>query len=103
MGTGTPAAEDQICLLQINSADNVAVAVQALQAGHKENIGGAMLVVLQNVNLGAKLALRDIAVGEKIIKFGEPIGSASEAILAGEYVHTHNLQSDYIPTAGHDR
>jgi hypothetical protein len=44
------------------------------------------------------VAARDIAAGEKIIKYGVPIGSATRDIGAGEHVHTHNVQSDYIPT-----
>ena len=44
------------------------------------------------------VAARGIGTGEKIIKYGAPIGSATEPIAAGAHVHTHNLQSDYLPT-----
>jgi len=40
-----------------------------------------------------KFALRDIAAGEPIIKYGESIGRATRAIRAGEHVHVHNLVS----------
>jgi altronate dehydratase len=50
------------------------------------------------VPLGHKIAARDIAVGEQIIKYGAPIGSAARAIASGEHVHTHNVKSDYLPT-----
>lgn len=50
------------------------------------------------VPLGHKVAARDIAAGEKIIKYGAPIGSASCPIASGEHVHTHNVKSDYLPT-----
>jgi hypothetical protein len=33
-----------------------------------------------------------------VIKYGAPIGSATRDIAPGEYVHTHNLKSDYLPT-----
>ena len=36
--------------------------------------------------------------GERIVKYGAPIGSARGDIAPGAYVHTHNLASDYIPT-----
>ena len=39
-----------------------------------------------------------IAAGEKIMKYGAPIGSATRAIAPGEHVHTHNVRSDYLPT-----
>ena len=48
--------------------------------------------------MGHKVAARAIAAGEKIIKYGGPIGSATREIAAGEHVHTHNVKSDYIPT-----
>jgi altronate dehydratase small subunit len=39
-----------------------------------------------------------IPTGEKILEYGAPIGSATCDIRPGDYVHTHNLQSDYLPT-----
>ena len=99
MAVADPSGSSQVNLLQINPADNVAVAVMPLAAGHEEMVAGKKLTLRQDVTLGGKVALANIAAAEKIVKFGEPIGSASAAILAGEYVHTHNLQSDYIPTA----
>lgn len=57
-----------------------------------------VIVPSHTVPLGHKIAAQDIAPGEKIIKYGVPIGSATEAIASGAHVHTHNVQSDYIPT-----
>lgn len=42
---------------------------------------------------GQKYALREIAAGEAIIKYGFPIGAASQDIRAGEHVHSHNLKT----------
>ncbi len=42
---------------------------------------------------GHKTALKDIAAGESVIKYGFPIGKASSNIKAGEHVHTHNLKT----------
>ena len=42
-----------------------------------------------NVENGHKYALCDIKKGENIIKYGFPIGHATEDIAAGEHVHTH--------------
>ena len=47
---------------------------------------------------GFKIAIRAISKGEKILKFGVSIGSATVDIGAGEVVHLHNLKSDYIAT-----
>ena len=48
-----------------------------------------------DVNLadGHKYALREIAPGEAVIKYGYPIGHATEAIGKGEWVHSHNLRT----------
>jgi len=51
------------------------------------------LSVLGNVPYGHKIATRDIALGELIIKYGEEIGIATRSIRKGEYVHIHNLDS----------
>ena len=47
-----------------------------------------------NLENGHKYALRDIACGENIIKYGNPIGHATRDIKCGEHVHTHNLETN---------
>ena len=52
---------------------------------------------LDNVEVredGHKYALRDIAEGENVIKYGMPIGHATCSIARGEHVHTHNLATN---------
>jgi len=44
--------------------------------------------------LGHKYALNDIAIGEPIIKYGMPIGTATEFIPQGAHVHTHNIKTN---------
>ena len=68
-----------------------------LRLHHADNVL-TVIVATHTIPLGHKVAARDIAAGEKIIKYGAPIGSATRAIASGEHVHTHNVQSDYIPT-----
>ena len=51
---------------------------------------------LDNVEVredGHKYALRDIAVGEKVIKYGMPIGETTAAVAKGEHIHTHNMKT----------
>jgi len=43
---------------------------------------------------GHKYALRDIAAGENVIKYGMPIGHATYAIAKGEHVHVHNVKTN---------
>ena len=59
-----------------------------------------MLIIndLDNVGVdvsdGHKYALRDIAEGENIVKYGQPIGHATRPIARGEHVHTHNVKTN---------
>jgi len=85
-------------LLQLSPGDNVLVARAGIRAGEMLALDGQAIAVATAIPLGFKVAARDLAAGEKIIKYGAPIGSATQAIRAGEIVHTHNMQSDYLPT-----
>ena len=85
-------------VLVLSPEDNIAVACVDLRAGTELVIDGLALRLDRDVPTGHKLARRPIAAGEKVIKYGAPIGSARQAISPGAYVHTHNLGSDYIPT-----
>jgi altronate dehydratase small subunit len=85
-------------LLRLAREDNVLVAVTTLAAGEQVLIDGQRYHCPVALPLGHKLAARPIGAGEKIIKYGAPIGSATRAIAVGEHIHTHNMQSDYLPT-----
>jgi hypothetical protein len=85
-------------LLQIHAADNVYVAREPVAAGEVLLPAGVAIVVRDRIELGQKMAARDILCGEKIIKFGVPIGSATMDIPAGTHIHLHNMQSDHLPT-----
>ena len=52
------------------------------------------VTALQPIPIYHKIAIRPIAKGEKIYKYGQPIGVASADIARGEHVHVHNLESD---------
>jgi (2R)-sulfolactate sulfo-lyase subunit alpha len=47
----------------------------------------------QAVPIGHKIALRDLAVGDTVIKYGEDIGKVVAPIAKGDHVHTHNLKT----------
>jgi len=85
-------------LLRLDPQDNVAVATTTLQAGESVTIGGRPVTLPDRVPTGHKLALVPIAAGEKVAKYGSAIGSATCDIRPGDYIHTHNLKSDYLPT-----
>ena len=78
-----------IALFQIDSRDSVATALRDMAAG--ETALGVTLA--QPVPKGHKVAVRPIAAGEQVLKFGFPIGRATAAILPGEHVHIHNVKT----------
>lgn len=84
--------------LVLAAGDNVAVATADLSAGTQCEIAGRSVRLGATVRTGHKFAVRAIAAGERIVKYGAPIGRATRTIAAGEYVHTHNMESDYLPT-----
>ena len=49
-----------------------------------------------DISDGHKYALCDIAKGENVIKYGQPIGHATSDIKEGEHVHTHNLATNLL-------
>jgi len=83
--------------------DNIGVAVVNLEPGDSATGPGWTITLQSKVAIGHKLAIRAIPKGEKVYKFGAPIGSATTAITPGELVHTHNLKSDYTPTYTHEK
>jgi len=85
-------------ILVLAPQDNVGVAKTALRAGESPSIGGREVTLAESIEQGHKLAVAPIAAGQKVLKYGAPIGSATRDIEPGESVHTHNLKSDYLPT-----
>lgn len=85
-------------LLLLSPADNVLVAIRSIERGSTLTIGGQAVQVTERIPLGFKMAARDISTGEKIFKYGAPIGSATCDVSAGSTVHVHNMKSDYLPT-----
>jgi len=79
--------------VKIHPADDVAVAVQALIAGDELMVEGERVVLAGDVAAGHKVALRPLARGQTVIKYGFPIGAATAAIAPGEWVHSHNLKT----------
>ncbi len=86
--------------LRLSVNDNVLVVVKAILEGQEFEIEGVKVKAKKTIPFGHKIAARALNAGEKIVKFGMPIGSTTTTISAGEHVHTHNLQSDYIPSFG---
>lgn len=85
-------------LLLINASDNVLICCQSIKAGTELVIEDSICTVTTDLGLGHKISRYDIGSGQKIMRGGVPIGSATDAIVFAEHVHTHNMKSDYIAT-----
>jgi altronate dehydratase small subunit len=92
----TPSSDSRLILL--DPSDNCLIAATRLIAGTEIRIDGALVRLAKDVDLGHKLARRDIAAGEKIRRCGALIGTCTVPAARGAHLHLHNLRSDYIPT-----
>lgn len=81
-------------VLQINDADNVAVALKDYKAGDSIVIGSKEIKITEDIARGHKIALTSISEGENVLKYGYPIGHAKAPIAPGEWVHTHNTKTN---------
>jgi altronate hydrolase len=84
-----PAAENSA--IRLHPADNVAVARVPIPAGAALLVDGVRVVARDAIPAGHKLAVAAIQPGEIVLRYGQPIGRASQPIAPGGHVHTHNL------------
>ncbi len=84
-------AQNDTMSLRIHGDDNVAVALQDLDAGSRIDVGARRILLRDAVGKGHKFALHDIAAGQPVLKYGFVIGKASADIAAGDHVHSHNM------------
>ena len=86
---------------QLDLADNVATLLE--DATGVVQIRGAapdQVQLLEPISRGHKVALKDIAAGDAVVKFGVSIGHATQPIRRGGWVHLHNLASDLDERSG---
>jgi altronate hydrolase len=91
----TPLEETDRHFLILNEKDNVGVARVPIPAETQLDKNGQKIITRENVQPGHKIALRPVASGESIYKYGETIGKATREIAAGEWIHTHNIVPDF--------
>ncbi len=86
-------------ILMHEADDDVGVAVEDLEAGTE--VGAVTLEgqpvrtvkLVDNVPLGHKVAMRDLASGKDVVEYGRVVGSLTQAARRGAHVHTHNLRT----------
>lgn len=79
--------------LQIHPSDHVAVALCKLDWDTAFTFGAEILRLSDPIPMGHKFALSPIKAGAYIQKYGFPIGTATQDIQPGQWVHTHNMKT----------
>jgi altronate dehydratase small subunit len=83
----------------VDPEDNVATALREVSAGETVTVAVGdeqrTVDVHEAVRFGHKLAVESIPEGETVTKYGRSIGNATTDITAGEWVHVHNVESNY--------
>jgi altronate hydrolase len=79
--------------LLVHPDDTVAVALRPLAAGETIEVAGERVTLGADVPAGHKVAIREHDVGAPVMKYGFPIGVATERLTGGTWVHSHNLKT----------
>jgi altronate hydrolase len=81
-------------LILVHDGDYAAVALADLKAGETYEVAGQTVTLAEYIPFGHKVALREIAKGENVIKYGNPLGHATCDIHVGQHIHTHNMATN---------
>lgn len=82
--------------MTLHTNDNVLICCQMLKVNELISINDSSVKVLNSIDVGHKVAKAPLKTGDKVIRYGVSIGSATKDINIGEHVHMHNMKSDYI-------
>ena len=77
----------------VDPRDHVATALRDLAAGETLDLHGQAIVARADIPKGHKIAVRAVAKGEDVLKYGWPIGRATADIAVGDHVHVHNVET----------
>jgi altronate dehydratase small subunit len=87
----------KIDAIGLREEDNVATALRDIRAGEETLVGildsTRQISVREDIPYGHKFAIREIAKGEAVLKYGEVIGRATHDIPVGAHAHIQNIES----------
>ena len=89
-----PTADNAV--IHLSPQDNIGIARAALPAGQPIRAAGLEITAAAYVPMGHKIALRPIPAGGSIIRYGQVMGRARQAIVPGEHVHVHNVAFEEV-------
>ena len=93
MNAATPSPRQPPAVYRVAAEDDVAVALRDLAANESIALQDRSLVVIEPIPRGHKVAIRAVASGQSVRKYGWPIGRATADIAVGSHVHSHNLET----------
>ncbi|MFI5072495.1 MAG: UxaA family hydrolase [Terriglobales bacterium] len=88
---------------RIHESDNVATLLADAAEEHIQIIGACVdypIYCCEPVCFGHKVAVLDISMNSDVVKYGVVIGTATEAIRTGQWVHLHNCRSQLDERSG---
>lgn len=84
--------------IRVAATDTVATLLEDAVAGDTVESGDDKVVLRDDIARGHKVALANLSPGDRIVKFGFPIGHATRRIARGEHVHSHNCATNLSDT-----
>jgi altronate hydrolase len=81
-------------LMFLHPKDNVAVVLHPVSQGDTITDGEVTITATMDIPQGHKIALTEFTPDQDVIKYGAPIGHATQAIKPGEWIHTHNMKTN---------
>jgi altronate hydrolase len=84
----------KVAALRIHENDNVAIAIEPIAKGQSIAIDGEEIEARDSIPKGHKIAIRDLAADESVVKYGHVIGHATARVEKGSWVHSHNLRTN---------
>ena len=83
-------------LILLHPDDNVLVCCSPIKAGEAMDLDGQTAAAPCDIAVGHKVARTALKIGDRVIKYGAPVGAMTRAAAAGDHVHVHNLGSNYV-------
>ena len=80
----------------MNPNDNCATALEDIPKNAQVIVNDDTIIINQDIPFGHKFALNDINEGNLVKKYGQTIGVTTKNITKGNWIHTHNLTSQYL-------
>ncbi|MDO8344876.1 MAG: UxaA family hydrolase [Cellvibrio sp.] len=103
VGSVAPQKSALAPVILLHPDDNILVCVKHISVGDVVAIDGEFITSAIAIDVGHKIARAALSAGDKVYRYGAPIGSMIETVAKGEHVHMHNMKSDYIPSHTRNR